>query len=175
MLSQERINEIKEKTKNILKEFWRDLNFIAKKHNISLNEWDLDELNVKWLSGFIQKESNWGYVIVVNKNDIKTRKRFTVAHELWHFFLHKDILEEKNLIIDEKWNSYLFREIDFSCVPEDIRIMEEEANEFAWNLLMPEEVVKIAWNETKDIKVLAEFFMVSVAAMSYRIYKLNLE
>jgi Zn-dependent peptidase ImmA (M78 family) len=43
------------------------------------------------ISGEI-RETNGEVTIKVNRHDAKTRQRFTVAHELAHYFLHRDLL-----------------------------------------------------------------------------------
>src|SRR5271167_4116851 len=42
------------------------------------------------ISGAIEKSGDDTYVITVNSRDSDTRKRFTMAHELGHYILHRD-------------------------------------------------------------------------------------
>ncbi len=65
-------------------------------------------------SGIICSLNNSG-IILVNKNHSLTRQRFTIAHELGHYFLH--------------YKSSLSLEED--------RIMHIQANNFAGTLLLP--------------------------------------
>ncbi len=69
--------------------------------------------------------------IVVNLTDGPGRRRFTVAHELAHFILHKDDSEE----------IYAHRDAGI------YNAKESEANLFASNILMPEALVK------KELKI----------------------
>ena len=46
--------------------------------------------------------------------------------------------------------------------------MEKEANEFAAELLMPENLVKEKWYECKSVYKMAKYFGVSEIAMSIR-------
>src|SRR4051812_13763467 len=110
--------------------------------------------------------------LLVNQSDPPARKRFTIAHELGHHFLH---LQEDGEFVDGEAN--LFRQE----VPEDEdklspdRRREIQANMFAAALLMPEEEVRQAWKLHQSIEVLARKFNVSETAMYYRINQLGLE
>ncbi len=83
--------------------------------------------------GFIAIDSNFEKkygskkVIVVNLSDSATRRRFTIAHELAHYILHK----EKRIKI------YAHRD----TVGEIQTNKEKEANIFALNVLMPKNLV----------------------------------
>ena len=65
-------------------------------------------------------------VIVVNSSDNPKRRRFTIAHELAHFVLHKSAEE----------NFYAHRDTG------QYDGIEREADIFASNILMPEELIK---------------------------------
>lgn len=111
-------------------------------------------------SGSLSNEGD-KWIICVNKDHNIKRQRFTLAHELGHYFLHK----EKNInFIDTTF----FRSNDMTSV-------EYIANEFAARLLMPEDIVrKLIDNEQiKNIGTLAEKFNVSSAAMKYRVLSLG--
>ena len=98
--------------------------------------------------------------ISINSLHNKKRQRFTLAHEIGHYILHK----EKN---SEFKDTIMFRN-------EVLDPMEYKANEFAGELLMPEnnlrEYIK---NGTRNIGELANIFGVSAAAMKYRIISLG--
>lgn len=54
-------------------------------------------------------------------------------------------------------------------------LLEQEANYFAMSLLMPEKLVKIAWEElSKDLSYCAKVFGVSNELMFYRLQSLDL-
>lgn len=84
------------------------------------------------VSGFLMVNNNeiekYGVqkVIVVNLSDSAKRRRFTIAHELAHFLLHKK--KEENI--------YAHRDAG------QRNEMEREADEFASCVLMPEDLVK---------------------------------
>lgn len=156
----------------------KSLKEISEGENIRVVIWNLSHIwDISWAIVKINdKTDKYNYAIYINSQTSEKRQRFTFAHELGHYFLHKEILDEKSLITDEKLDStYLFRSDIFDCIPQEERKMEEEANEFAGNLLMPEEKVKEAWEKTKNLKILASIFDVSISAMSYRVFKLWLD
>lgn len=108
------------------------------------------------------------YTILVNNSKHKNRIYFTIAHELGHYFLHKDELE-KGMIVDDEETQRLFC-IDGSLSDDK----EKEANYFAATLLMPEDAVKKTWEKLKDVDQCASIFSVSVDAMSIRLGNLDL-
>ncbi len=75
------------------------------------------------ISGSIKQEEGV-YVIRVNSHDVRARQRFTIAHEVAHYLLHRHLIGDG--IIDNA----LYR----SSLPSKI---ESEANELAAQILMP--------------------------------------
>lgn len=126
------------------------------------------------VSGFIvvQEEDfnkyESGKVIVANLSELAARRRFTIAHELGHYILHKKK--------DEKL--YAHRDTG-----ESGRI-ESEANIFASNILMPEELVRNALELSENplvasfdlfkIYYIAEQFAVSRSAAQVRLKQLGI-
>lgn len=116
-------------------------------------------------------------VIGVNSADALTRQRFTVAHEIGHLLMHPgrpviiDKLVRVNLRSPKATNQASSRE-------------EQEANRFAAELLMPEEMIREATaNLVGDRELvsdrwlgqrLANLFDVSRQAMEYRLVNLGL-
>ena len=134
-----------------------DPEVIAKANDISVIEMDLSSF--PWnVSGFVHFE-NQKFQIAVASKDSENRKRFTLAHELWHFFLHPDILMAEGTYVE---TNIMFRGGDYSE-------QEFEANIFAAEYLMPEQQVKELYQKYGVIEILAWFFKVSNLAMAYRI------
>lgn len=79
-----------------------------------------------------------GSVVLVNAQDILTRRRFTVAHELGHHLLHQPRNQQGILRYD------LTAEDGGNLSGEELGRIEAEAHAFAANLLMPESWVR-AW------------------------------
>lgn len=127
------------------------------------------------LSGVLIRDEN-STIIGVNKNDSPERQRFTIAHELGHFLLHKGtaIHVDRNFRVNFR-NGVSSQATDFE---------EIEANAFAAALLMPEELIRLHVNEKvlagidlesdEEIANLAEEFEVSRQAMLIRLSKLEL-
>lgn len=111
-------------------------------------------------SGYFKKVGDH-CVIGINRKHNPKRQRFTFAHELGHFFLHKDK------------NNVEFRDEVFYRI-ENTSSIEYAANEFASRLLMPEErLIKKLDEGVSDLKELADFFEVSQEAMRYRVLSLG--
>lgn len=100
------------------------------------------------------------YVIETNKAEPRTRRRFTIAHELAHFLLHKDKIG--NGITENT----LYR----SGLPTQYEV---EANRLAADILMPnekiQEYIDIHGTDQVTIESLAKAFDVSVAAITVRL------
>jgi Zn-dependent peptidase ImmA (M78 family) len=114
-------------------------------------------------------------VIGVNAAHSPTRRRFTVAHELGHLRLHPG----RPLILDAPARVN-FRDRTASLATDREEI---EANAFAAALLMPERLV-LEWvgrllttrehTPEKLVRLLADEFQVSEAAMGYRLINLGI-
>ncbi len=104
-------------------------------------------------------------VIGVNKNHSSVRQRFSVAHELGHFVSgHEDFNHEEVAHIDRE-KKYLNR----------FHRMEEEADEFAAELLMPESLLKNDFHTfSREIEDLARKYEVSQQAMTIQLINLRL-
>ena len=116
------------------------------------------------ISGLIEPSitASSGFVIKVNKYESDERQRFTVAHEIAHFLLHRDHI--KNGVVD----NVMYRSSLSSR-------KETEANKLAADLLMPTSIVLRELKEiggTRDevaAVALARRFRVSTAAMKVRL------
>ena len=114
------------------------------------------------------KDNKETFYILINKSKHKNRIYFTIAHELGHYFLHRDELRKK-MIVDYDETQKPFR-IDGSLSDE----REREANHFAISLIMPKDEVKRVWNILKNVDGCSRIFSVSVDAMSIRLANLKL-
>ena len=123
--------------------------------------------------------------IFIEEKDHPNRKRFTFAHELGHYFLHKsDLKSGAWYFLDTEESFSLFRatcptqyqEIDVEEIEKKKeKIREAEANYFAAEFLMPKDLVEKAYHELNyNIKELASFFRVSEQAMTFRLIHLSL-
>lgn len=117
------------------------------------------DLKPSFSGQIIRKENIVG--VIYNKNHHVFRQRFTFAHELGHLVLEHDIKVKKyKEIINLQTKSP----------------MEQEANIFAAELLMPKDLLKehIKNNSIKDVKQLSRSFQVSEDAMWFKINSDNL-
>lgn len=103
-----------------------------------------------------------GFRIVVNASDNPRRRRFTMAHEIAHYLLHRDLLNED--VVDDA----LYRS---SALSDEY---ERQADRFAAQILLPAEMVKSAYKSLKDLGRLAMLFDVSDAALRIRLKELGL-
>lgn len=116
------------------------------------------------LSGMVAKRGDLR-TILVNQSDAPFRKRFTIAHELGHHFLH---LMEDGEFYDSEVD--LFRE---TGSPKSKQV-EVQANQFAAALLMPKDLVREALKHTSGVANLARVFNVSEEAMGIRLAQLGI-
>lgn len=113
------------------------------------------------ISGLIQPDGD-NFVIKINRFESKERQRFTIAHEIAHYILHKDRISTG--IVD----SVLYRSKLSSRV-------EAEANRLGAEIVMPADAVALAMpnggGEVDDEAVadLAQQFGVSRQAMAIRL------
>lgn len=143
---------------------------LAKKFNIEVKEADFKTIGDDTISGGIKKEDN-RIKIYVNSQDDDLRKRFTIAHELGHYFLHFKEQSKFDNIDMHRTSNY-----------DTTDPLEKEANQFAAALLMNEKYVienfrmlkKAGFTEQYIISLLANLFMVSKSAMYFRLKNLGL-
>ena len=120
--------------------------------------------------------SKFRWAIVVNQENAEVRQRFTIAHELVHLLLHRYTTPHADA-------GYKVRFRDQTSSAGSVR-EEVEANQFAAELLMPEDLIlshleKIGFDyasspETENATVrklirIAKKFEVSIQALSFRI------
>ncbi|WP_299285338.1 ImmA/IrrE family metallo-endopeptidase [uncultured Tateyamaria sp.] len=113
------------------------------------------------LSGKIVKSADQGgssgYAIYVNKGHHINRRRFTTAHEIAHFILHRRFIGD-GIVDDGLYRSRLSN------------AMEAQANKLAADILMPRVLLnQYIASGTTSVAALAEIFQVSESAMSIRV------
>jgi Zn-dependent peptidase ImmA (M78 family) len=131
----------------------KDLGIIVKKATLSAG-----------ISGEI-KEVDGICTIRVNRHDVKARQRFTLAHEIAHFLLHRDKLS------DGITDNILYR----SSLSDTL---EAQANRLAADIIMPWPLMKRSLLNYSDLKDedkyerLAEAVDVSTTAIKIRLGKI---
>lgn len=112
--------------------------------------------------------------IVINSHHSPVRRRFTTAHEIGHYQLHRRKKTDSPVFIDQ---AVYFRRAS----GDDSHQWEMEANAFAAGLLMPQFLLEeylekhpdADIGKTSGIKQMAEEFEVSRPAMEYRLRNLG--
>lgn len=129
------------------------------------------------LSGFLVTDpDNARTIIGVNKGHHPNRRRFTIAHEIGHHVLH----ENESVHVDETGIfKVALRSAESSSGMDPTEI---EANTFAAELLMPEQLLEqdieecassIDLGDDSFIQALAKRYEVSVSAMTFRLANLG--
>lgn len=142
---------------------------IAKEEGLDVIPYDLGDI-----SGVLHIKNDRG-IIGYNQKHSPVRLRFTIAHELGHYILHK---HTGNIFVDNNFIQVHYRDENSSTG----QVLKElEANAFAAALLMPEDLIKqeienhhFDLGDETAFTELANLFNVSVQAMTYRISNLNL-
>lgn len=102
--------------------------------------------------------------IKVNRHDVKERQRFTIAHEIAHFLLHRDRLEN-GIKDDVLYRSRLSDELEL------------EANRLAADIIMPYSLINKYLPQFSKLKAeeryakIADKAQVSLAALKVRMGK----
>lgn len=122
----------------------------------------------------VRKSGDQGGTIGVNSRHHPNRKRFTIAHEIGHFLLHRG----EELIIDRNFKVTVSHRDERSGTGESAD--EIEANHFAAALLMPAEFLKkdllgrdFDASDDDQIQDLAARYKVSAQAMTIRLVNLG--
>ena len=121
------------------------------------------------ISGAIIEKDNI-YTIYVNMYEPRTRQRFTVAHELSHFLLHKDKIQGNLTDMVSTINTKIMYRSRLS------NGIEAEANQLASEILMPNTLIdKYLENGVNTYKELADRLEVSESALRKRLKNLHTE
>lgn len=165
------------KVKNLVSDLMKDFETsppidvysLAQKLGVRVEEVTLEET----VSGMLVIEGE-DAIIAINENHHPNRKRFSLAHELGHYKLHRHLAR---VFVDDQ-GTYTFHRDRLS--EEGIDSKEVEANSFAAELLMPEKMVLEAINhrrldpsDEETVRRLAHQFKVSTQAMSIRLATLG--
>jgi hypothetical protein len=141
-----------------------DIRAIAKE--LGINLWEsrsLPENVVGKLTNDPKKAGSSGFSIVVRTQDSLARKRFTIAHEIGHFFLHLHLLVDGE-IVDTADNSKVVRELYRSNLT---NTMEARASDVAADILVPWKLLAPLIN--KRASELSALFQVSREVIEIRL------
>ena len=164
-LATDKILEIEAKSATILQSIYPtevgvpvDLEKLLKTNGLTLKAGNFDDNSI---AGAYDRSSQ---TIFISENSPYQRNAFTIAHELGHHFLHRDLPNE------------VFYRLDADLINSPEKDQQEaEANWFAASLLMPREsMIMYSSMFNKDIDKLAIVFAVSKTAMFWRLKNLKL-
>lgn len=130
---------------------------IAQNYGIRVLEAEFPHDNENMVAGLIDINRK---IIYVNAKDFPNRKTFTIAHELGHLLMHKEKLKK-----DPKY-AILYR-IPLGESSKDP--IEREANCFAANLLVPQDLLTKYLDQGLSQNEIAGIFAVSSEVIGYRI------
>jgi Zn-dependent peptidase ImmA (M78 family) len=134
---------------------------LAQNAGLAVYATDFTDEDGEDVSGSIEIEDK-NPVIYVNQNHPETRQRFTIAHELGHWF-SGHLLDVNDKIID---NAQCRRSSFWDA-------KEQQANQFAAELLMPSILLTRAIRSgIKELHDLSILFNVSPEAMGYRLQRI---
>lgn len=141
---------------------------VAKSRGVKVVAYPLED-DISGVLAIQNGEGTIGY----NPNEARVRKRFTIAHELGHYELHRG---KSDVFVDKQ---FIYRSKNSGDTAEKQQ-MEQEANFFASAILMPSDLVRreienidLDLASEEAIKKLADIFEVSTTAMSIRISNLG--
>jgi Zn-dependent peptidase ImmA (M78 family) len=117
------------------------------------------------ISGKIERDwfNKDRFVVTINSSHARARQRFTLAHEIAHYVLHRDIIGDG--IVDNA----LYR------AQSTTDAIERQANRYAATILMPRRLVEQAWHTRgfQNAADLAIAFEVSKAVAEIRMTELG--
>lgn len=97
--------------------------------------------------------------LFVNAADGPRRQSFTIAHELGHWLMHRNVFGE---------NPEIYPVLPRFSKPSNNGPLEKEANTFAAHLLVPDHLLKPVLNPAVSAVALANIFFVSRTMMEIR-------
>jgi len=133
-----------------------NLEAIARDLNLPVDYTDLGEGIAGHILKDRQRSPRSGFFIRINSTQHSNRQRFTLAHEIAHYILHRDLIES-GLVDDTMYRSEISGHY------------ETQANRMAADIIMPRALVRQEARKGHSDEVLARLFGVSLAAMRIRL------
>jgi Zn-dependent peptidase ImmA (M78 family) len=130
--------------------------WIARQMGLTVDQ----SLGLPDVSGMLIAQSETRPVIYVDRGDSEQRRRFTVAHEIGHYYERVSSGNREFAFIDRRGGKY--------------DIHEYYADVFAASLLMPENEVRRQVAVGTSLAKLASYFNVSLSAMRLRLHRLHI-
>lgn len=134
------------------------------------------EYDEEWMddgaSGSITRNGD-KFSVAVNALESETRKRFTAAHELAHYLMHRDLMHANGGRMNRHTDK-LYGGPEENPASPFTRQHEIQANRIAAQIVMPAPLIRAKFKECQDAGQLAAAFGVSKAAMEIRLRTLGL-
>ncbi len=165
------------KAKGLIKELGIDdvkilvesLNDICMARGLYVREGHIDGAEARLTIGDLHSNVK-GVILVRPNHTYETRTRFSIAHELGHFELHKNISSSISCS-GKAMNEWFGKQAH--------QTREVDANEFASELLLPEQFVKTEINDSKPslnlVQTISEKYDTSFLATARRLVDLTQE
>lgn len=122
-------------------------------------------------SGWIERNGD-SFEVVVNAKDPAARRRFTAAHELAHYLIHRDLMDHGARML--RHTDRLYGNASDNPNSPFKSLHEAQANRLAAQIIMPAQLVRENYARTPDHIKLAGEFGVSAQAMEIRVKTLGL-
>jgi hypothetical protein len=105
-----------------------------------LKDLDVDALLRRDLTGIIVDYECY------MEEKFRNRVRFSFAHEIGHYILHKDIIQQIGISTCDEWKKYVLELLE-----KEYRGYEWQANEFAGRLLVPRKILEKEIRKTLEV------------------------
>ena len=168
------IEEVKDEVNGFYKHTRLDLDAVCAQNGIKLLEGRFEDENQ---SGALVKEGGeWS--IIVNEDHPVNRKRFTIGHELGHYFAVERGSVQAEIYLEEQKN--VIRDYALMKRTDEIEDgkyqIERQANMIAAAILMPDQMVQALYEKgLRSVSELAEEFGVSEVAMENKLKSMGIE
>lgn len=173
MQTQRVIGEAKDEVNGFYKHTLLDLDAVCADHDIKLLEGEFEDENQS--GALIRENGEWS--IIVNRHHPLNRKRFTIAHELGHFFAVTKGSTQAEIYLEE--NGDVIKDFALMKRTEEVEEgsyqVERQANMIAASILMPDEMVLNLYNDGLSVAALAGEFGVSEIAMDYKLKRMGID
>lgn len=101
------------------------------------------------IDGWISKDLKTITIDLHEYDEVENRCRFTIAHEVGHFVLHKEIFEQLEFSDVDKWKDFV-NKFD----PKQYSWLEKQADIFAGHVLVPKENIEEKYKQaTEKIRI----------------------
>ena len=124
-------------------------------------------------SAWIERQGD-RFSVVVNSEDGPVRRRFSAAHELAHYLMHRDLMYVDRARMSRHTDRLYGEQVENPTSP-FTRQHDTQANRLAVQILMPAPLVRAKFAAQPDVGRLAADFGASRAAMAIRLRSLGLE